>query len=780
VDPVGASARTEPSRAPLLWFAVLQSAFIVGAWVVAGRPAAVIDLTSELVSVAALGYGILRYRPAPLPAWCFIWASVAMLLASGVVMGILGDLSRNQTISSRIPTTLAGLGQFCLIIGLTLLSRRLVRRNSADLLDAMMTAIAVYLGLWVLYIEPGLRSDAFPISTAVTLPIATLVIFTTALWLVLGGGLRDAAVALVLLGAAVEVLLFGVLVVLALRTGTLRVYEEWAPLGSLYFALFGAAGLHWRLGQPRRRASGDSDETGRLRIALFVALSLVLPVMGAIEVLRQPWTQSPFLLVVPVLTSGVFLLLIVLRLVLAIRIAQRRADELARRTDALGDSLAEQEELQRQLSYRALHDPLTGLANRTVLIDAINRAPQGPHALLLLDLDQFKDINDTLGHPVGDHLLVAVADRLRRLTPPGGTLTRLGGDEFAVFVEGLDSESALALGERLRTDLGRMYEIGGRSLYVTTSVGALSCDHRAPPSGAADLLRDADLALYAAKSEGKDRVTLFHPELRLERLDHARISAGLRQALDRDELEMHYQPIVEADRADVVAVEALVRWRTEDGQLLLPTAFIPVAEDTGQIELVGAWALRRALRDGRQWFADHGVAVAVNVSGRQLVDPGFSASVLETLREHDLPGKALILEITESSLVSTSQARVRAHLDRLRDHDVRVAIDDFGTGYSSLSYVAQLPVDIVKVDKSFTQTLGPDPEKWAFTRAILQLVASLDKVAVAEGVETEAQADALRSLRCPLLQGFYFARPAQAEVIERALSPSRSAAVPLA
>lgn len=522
MDPVGAVARTERSRAPLLWYAVIQSALLISAWIIHGQGAAAINLVVEVVAVVALGYGILRDRPAPLPAWWLIWSSVALLTTSGLVLGVVGNLDPSQKISSRIPTDLAGLGQLCLIVGLTLLSRRLVRRNSADLLDAMMTAMAVYLGLWVLYIEPGLRSDAFPLGTAVTLPIGSLLVFTTAVWLVLGGGLRDPAVALVLLGAAVEVLVFGLLVVLALRSGTLQVYEDLAPLGSLYFALFGAAGLHWKLGRPRRRASGGTDATGRLRIALFVVLALVLPVMGAIEVLRQPWEQSPFILVVPVLTAGVFLLLLVLRLALAILVAQRRADELARRTEALGESLAEQEALQRQLSFRALHDPLTGLANRTVLSDAIDRAPGGRHALLLLDLDLFKDINDTLGHPVGDHLLRAVANRLRGLTPPGGTLTRLGGDEFAVFVESLDAESALTLGEKFRTDLRRVYEIGERSLYVTTSVGVLVSDHRPQQTAAADLLRDADLALYAAKSDGKDRVALFHPELRLARLDHAR------------------------------------------------------------------------------------------------------------------------------------------------------------------------------------------------------------------------------------------------------------------
>jgi diguanylate cyclase (GGDEF)-like protein len=400
---------------------------------------------------------------------------------------------------------------------------------------------------------------------------------------------------------------------------------------------------------------------------------------------------------------------------------------------------------------------------------------QRQHALLLLDLDHFKDINDTLGHPVGDELLIYVARRLRGLSPPGATLVRLGGDEFAVFLDDADTRRALAMAERFLADLRRVHRIGGRDLFVTTSIGALVTTGRPNRPSPSDLLRDADLALYAAKSAGKDRVELFHPALRTARLDHARISAGLRQALANDDFLLHYQPVIELETGAVVAVEALLRWRAEDGRLIPPADFIPVAEATGMIDALGSWAMRRALRDGARWFDGNDVAIAVNVSGRQFAMPDFAASVLALLREYGLPGRALIAEITESSLVGASHTTARAHLELLRDHGVRIAIDDFGTGYSSLSYVAQLPVDIVKIDKSFTQSLGEpaaaDPD-WAFTQAILQLVASLDKVAIAEGVETAAQAAALRALHCPLVQGFHYSHPVPAEVIDRMLARS--------
>jgi diguanylate cyclase (GGDEF)-like protein len=787
-----ASRSTSPelSWAPLFGYVAVQAAIIVIAALVGGRPGAALDLLAQVLATVALGYGVLRFRPVPLAAWRFILASLVIQLATGISVIIIDQLEPTYDVRSKVPTTLGGLGQLALIIGLVLLSRGVVRRLMADLLDALMTAMALYLLLWVVLIEPALRSNAFPVVSAVTLPIVSLLVFTTGLRLVFGGGLRDPAIALVLLGTALQLLTFDIVIVPGLQSGSLLVGERVAILGSAYFAAFGAAGLHPALRRPRAPAPAPADETGRHRIALFVLLSLVLPFVGVAEVLERKLEEDrPLMLVVPVLLSGLFLLVVVTRLALAIRTAQRRANELARQTAALARSLSEQEALQGQLAYRALHDPLTGLANRTVLTDAIEGVLDDPrrsgrHALLLLDLDHFKDINDTLGHPVGDRLLVDVGWRLRALTPSGGILVRLGGDEFAVFVERFDTDAALTLAERLRTDLRRVYLIGDRELFVTTSVGVLTTPHQpAVRMTPADLLRDADLALYDAKAGGKDRVSLFHPGLRLARLDHARTSAGLRRALTNDEFVMHYQPIVDVNSGAVVAVEALVRWRTESGRLLPPSDFIPVAEDTGQVEPIGAWALRRSLKDDRRWFADHGVAVTVNVAARQLAQPDFASSVLACLHELDLPGGALIIEITESSLVGTAQVATRGHLDRLRAHGVRIAIDDFGTGYSSLSYVAQLPVDIVKVDKSFVQGLGPggpDGQDWAFTRAILQMVASLDKLAIAEGVETADQAAAIRTLRCPLVQGFHYSRPVPAEVIDRALARSVTFAAPRA
>jgi diguanylate cyclase (GGDEF)-like protein len=777
----------EPSRALLIGYIGAQAVLVFAAGTLGGRPSATLHLVVGVVATAAMGYGVLRYRPAPRAAWWFIVASLICQLGAGISVAVIDGLQPVHDVRSWVPTTAGLLGQLALVVGLALLSRGIDRRVVADLIDALMTSLAIYLLLWVVLIEPALQANALPLSVAVTLPIGSLLVFTASLRLVFGNGLRYPPIALVLLATAVQLAAFEAVVMPGLFSGSLIVSEPVANLNAISFAAFGAAGVHPLLGRHRMPARDGSDVTGPARIALFAVLSLVLPAVGLAQLLkRSVVVERPLLVVVPVLASALFLMLIVTRLALAILTAQRRAGELARQTAALARALSEQGALQRQLAYRAAHDPLTGLANRTVLAEAIDAALDDPrhaggHALLLLDLDHFKDINDTLGHPVGDRLLIAAGSRLRALTPSGGTLVRLGGDEFAVFVGAVDTEGALGLAERLRVELRRVYLVDGRELFVTTSVGVLATGQPAVRTTPADLLRDADLALYDAKSSGKDRVSLFHPGLRRARFDHARISAGLRRALTNDEFVLHYQPIVDVNSGAVVAVESLLRWRTEAGRLLPPADFIPVAEDTGQVEPIGDWALRRSLKDARRWFADHGIAVTVNVSARQLCQPDYASSVLADLREHDLPGAALIIEITESGLVGTAQLATRAHLDRLRAHGVRIAIDDFGTGYSSLSYVAQLPVDIVKVDKSFIQALGQDGvggQDWAFTRAILEMVASLDKLAIAEGVETAEQAAAVRSLRCPLVQGFHYSRPVPADVFERALARSTTFATP--
>jgi EAL domain-containing protein (putative c-di-GMP-specific phosphodiesterase class I) len=288
-----------------------------------------------------------------------------------------------------------------------------------------------------------------------------------------------------------------------------------------------------------------------------------------------------------------------------------------------------------------------------------------------------------------------------------------------------------------------------------------------------DALRDADFALYAAKEAGKSRVVHFTPPLRAYRQDRMRIGTGLRHALAQGDLLIHYQPIIDLATGVIVGLEALARWKLPDGEMIAPAEFIPVAEETGLINAIGARVLRQACREARRWQDTHGIFLTVNVSGRQLEDPGFADMVIATLADCGLSPASLVLELTESSLIGTRpQQQDWVQLKRLRKHGIRIAVDDFGTGYSSLSYLSQLPMDIVKLDKSFTQNRS-DPtvarSGWAFTGAILQVIASLDRTVIAEGVETPDQAKALTKLRCAFAQGYLYSRPVPAIDIDQML-----------
>jgi len=444
----------------------------------------------------------------------------------------------------------------------------------------------------------------------------------------------------------------------------------------------------------------------------------------------------------------------------------------------LADAAAAQEALQHQLAHRALHDPLTGLPNRIVLAErlewALGRAGNDSQAVLLIDLDRFKDINDTFGHPAGDDILVNVSRRLRTAAPADAVVARLGGDEFAMLVEAVpDQRQALAQAERIVEAIRRPFVIDGQQMYLSTSIGLVTIEPGRRPMSPTDALRDADFALYAAKEAGKNRVVPFDPRLRAYRMDRVRLGTGLRHALDHGDLLVHYQPIIDLATGRMVGVEGLARWQLPDGEVISPAEFIPVAEETGLINAVGARVLRQACRDGRRWQDTHGVFVSVNVSGRQLDDPGFADMVISTLADCGLAPASLVLELTESSLIdSRPDHQGWTQLKRLRKYGVRTAIDDFGTGYSSLSYLSQLPMDIVKLDKSFTQSRS-DPavarSGWAFTGAILEAIASLDRKVIAEGVETPEQAKALSDLRCSFAQGYLYSRPVPATDVDQML-----------
>jgi diguanylate cyclase (GGDEF)-like protein/PAS domain S-box-containing protein len=447
--------------------------------------------------------------------------------------------------------------------------------------------------------------------------------------------------------------------------------------------------------------------------------------------------------------------------------------------------VTERTALEQQLTHQAFHDPLTGLANRALFSDRVDHAlaragrNSPTAAVVFLDLDDFKTINDTLGHGAGNELLVAVADRLRGILRPADTAARLGGDEFALLLEDIPSEQeALAIAERVTLALREPFPLADHQVLVRASLGVAVAEpqHRQ----ADELLRNADMAMYLAKANGKGRCERYEPSLRRTLVERFELIGDLRQALERGQFVVHYQPIVALTTGEITGLEALVRWLHPQRGIIPPTAFIPLAEETGLIIPIGRWVLEQACQQVRQWQQAVGrqLSISVNLSPRQFQDPGLIDDVARALHQADLDPDSLVLEITETLLMHDTEATI-AKLGKLKALGVRLAIDDFGTGYSSLSYLRRFPVDILKVDKSFIDAVAANAQDSALTQAIIKLGHTLRLQTVAEGVEAPEQASQLRTLQCELGQGYYFAQPLDADQVA-ALLDGHSSAVPTA
>ncbi|HVN50051.1 MAG TPA: EAL domain-containing protein, partial [Acidimicrobiales bacterium] len=429
--------------------------------------------------------------------------------------------------------------------------------------------------------------------------------------------------------------------------------------------------------------------------------------------------------------------------------------------------LSERKAFEHRLAHQATHDPLTGLPNRALLIDRLEsalaraRRHQRRVAVLFLDLDHFKVVNDSLGHGLGDRLLVAISERLALALRPGDTVARFGGDEFVVLCEDvLDQRDAIAVAERIDRSIGGRFVIDETEVFVGVSIG-IACpdDVEVDPE---TLIRDADAAMYRAKDRGRARWELFDNAMRASAVDRLDIETALRRALERRELRVFYQPIIDLPTGTIDGVEALLRWEHPERGLLNPDDFITVAEETGLIVPIGAWVLDQACRQVQRWQASAStrapLRVSVNLSGRQLGHPGLVDDVSSVLSSTGIDPSLVELEITESVLMDDVEMS-RETLGRLHALGVKLAVDDFGTGYSSLSYLRRFPVDLLKVDRSFIDFLDEDGDDSAIVTAIITLAHTLGLVAVAEGVETASQLSALRRLRCDRGQGFHMARP---------------------
>ncbi|MDQ1687779.1 MAG: hypothetical protein QOK42_754 [Frankiaceae bacterium] len=431
--------------------------------------------------------------------------------------------------------------------------------------------------------------------------------------------------------------------------------------------------------------------------------------------------------------------------------------------------VSDRDALREQLVHLAYHDPLTELPNRTLFRDRVGqsllqrRAGQAPVAVLFLDLDGFKAVNDSAGHAVGDELLRQCSLRLRTALRGGDTVARLGGDEFAALLDDSSlSGGALEVAQRVLAALSEPFDIAGRSVVIGASLGIA---FGATDADADELLRNADLAMYRAKAAGKGRIEVFAPEMHQELVQRVEVEADVRRGLTAGEFFLAYQPVVDLRTGQVVEVEALLRWQHPERGLVSPVDFIGVAEETGLIVPLGRFALQEACRQLARWRrAGHQLGVAVNLSARQIQAPGLVDTVAAALRAHGLPATSLTLEITENVLVDHDERTV-AKIELLRELGVRLAIDDFGTGYSSLAYLRRFPVDVLKVDRSFVSGVGQGGDLTALTSTIVRLGRELGLTLVAEGIEDAVQLDALLAMGCHRGQGYLFSRPTTPEAI---------------
>ncbi|MGH8129874.1 MAG: putative bifunctional diguanylate cyclase/phosphodiesterase [Steroidobacteraceae bacterium] len=459
--------------------------------------------------------------------------------------------------------------------------------------------------------------------------------------------------------------------------------------------------------------------------------------------------------------------------------AQEEIERWRRKHERERKARLQAEEIAERFTRDALHDPLTGLANRALFLDRLQHALAAtgrhrmPLATVLLDLDGFKEINDSYGHAVGDELLCAVGRRLTEAVRSVDTVARLGGDEFALVIEDVDEAGKEIVIERIKRALAAPFLIQGQPRQIGGSFGmVLSRGNIDSPN---DMLRRADMAMYAAKREGKVGHAIFESGMHTAMVFRLEMKSALQRALMEREFILHYQPVVELPGGRITGMEALVRWNRPDGGIVGPIEFIPLAEETGTIVPLGWWVLEESCRRFSEWQGtasrQQELTLHVNLSARQLHDPQASAQVLDALSKSGLLADRLVLELTETSIMQDVESSLVA-MEKLTALGVRMGIDDFGTGYSSLSYLQKLPVSVLKIDKSFVDHVAESKQGAALVRAIIGVGMALELQVVAEGVERIEQVGRLQALNCRFAQGYFFSRPLDAAAMAEYLARS--------
>ncbi len=734
-----ARPRGGPVPVGLVWCYLAAVGMIAVSFLATGTPA--LYVAGAVLSVGAMEVGARRNRPSSRTPWNLLMVIQLVSAVGTVVRGVTGD----PDTGGSLPADAVGLVVYGLIFAWLLLLVRAAGDGTREgaLADGLLVTVAAAAALWVLLLSPTLAA-----------PTPLLYRLTANLFPLL------------------DVVALFLLVRLALARAQ-RIPSLLLLLGTLSLTLTGD--LLWAL-----NAAGHAVSTrladGSYLVAVGLAGGAVLH--PSVRVITEPSPAvarplSRWRLLTVTLAFGAPALLVLLRpiaslgdrVVVGISILLLAGVAYVRTVRAVNQHAASEQ----RLAHQATHDPLTGLPNRRLLVARIDDALQHPArapevvAVLFVDLDGFKRVNDTWGHSLGDELLVAVGRRLAAAIGEGETLARVGGDEFVLVRSVTDPDAELpSVAERVRAALLEPFLLNPGEVVIGASIGVTHSGLSGPGATPENLIRDADVAMYQAKGEGRNRWLLFEPAMRqvvAQRLDTER---ALRAGLERGELVVHYQPVIRLADETPVGFEALVRWERPGHGLVPPGMFLPVIEDTDLILPVGALVLRRAARQLAEWRASSPAAqhlrVSVNVAARQLRDPAFVDLVRCVLVETGLPGWALTLEITESALVEDSDV-ILERLHALRALGARLSVDDFGTGYSSLRYLKKFPVNQVKIDRAFVDGLGEDRDDEAIVAAVLAMAHALGLEVVAEGVETEVQRDHLRALGCDVAQGYLYARP---------------------
>jgi diguanylate cyclase (GGDEF)-like protein len=750
--------RPRALRADTAWIAWLGIGLAMVAGYFALPTTNLQDLLYQLpgmLGATAVVAGVMIHKPADRRPWLVLALGLALSSAGDWTWVILDKVYGLEPFPSVADLFyLAGMGLVATAL-LWIVRGRMPGGDRAGLLDALIVAVGVGLVSWVFLMAPivaDTTQSLLQIAVALAYPMLDILLLGVMVRLLLAPG-RHVTSLRFLICAVLAFLLadypYAAMVLAGVyQTGQL-VDGGWL-LGAVFW---GVAGLH-----PSMRHVADPAEAGdgRLsvwRLLLLAGASLMAPAVLVIQGIRGVPID------IPVIATGC----VVLFLLVIARLSGVVSD--------LRTTLQQRKVLEAELERRALHDPLTGLANRTLFHDRLQHALSrrgGTVAVLFLDLDDFKTVNDTSGHDAGDEVLTSVANALQRTVRPADTVARLGGDEFAVLLD--DHPDAYAAGlvaSRLIEAVQAPTMVAGRRHSIGASIG-ISLGASGVASGD-ELMRDADIAMYVAKGKGKGGFTVFEAATHEAVVRGLELRVDLERAIREGQFEVYYQPIVHLATGAVVGVEALARWRHPSRGLLQPADFIALSETTGAILPLGRWILEQACREAASWTGDGAAdrSMSVNLSALQLTQPGFVEMVAEQLRMVGLAPERLTLELTETTRLD--QAAASANIRQLRELGIRLAIDDFGTGFASLSQLSRIPFDLVKIDRSYVSRLSPGSREESLIYGVVEMARRLGISVVAEGIETPAQLDRLREIGCTFGQGYHFAHPMPAVRLHRFL-----------